>query len=224
MRKYLLILMTAFILNLPGFAMAHMPSKIDGTKVPSLSPMLAKVTPAVVNITVEKIALASVDDPFPQPDPTAKKQTELGIGVGSGVVIDAKKVFVVTNAHVVSDSRIILVTLKDGRRFRAKLVGKDDGFDIAIILIPASAHLVSIPFGDSDQLKVGDFVTAIGSPFGFTQTVTSGIISALNRIEPQIEGFQSFIQTDAPINPGNSGGALVNMRGQLVGINTAIYT
>ena len=117
----------------------------------------------------------------------------------------------------------MIVTLKDGRHFRAKLVGKDDGFDIAIVRIPAK-NLHALPFADSDKLRVGNFVAAIGSPFGLTQTVTSGVISALNRSHPQLEGFQSFIQTDAPINPGNSGGALVNLQGQLVGINTAIIT
>jgi len=224
LRHLVLLGATTMALSLPLFASAHMPSKVDGKTIPSLSPMLSKVTPAIVNITVEKVSPANADNPFSPPQPGKPHARQYGIGVGSGVIINAKKGLIVTNAHVVSDSRIILVTLKDGRRFRAKLVGKDDGFDIAIVRIPPSAHLSRIPFGDSDQLKVGDFVTAIGSPFGFTQTVTSGIISALNRIQPKIEGFQSFIQTDAPINPGNSGGALVNLQGQLIGINTAIYT
>ncbi len=189
---------------------AHLPSNI------SMAPMLAIATPAVVNIAVEK-SLPNTDENALNSPPRK------AFGVGSGVIFDAKKGLIVTNAHVVSDEQIMVVTLKDGRRYRAQLVGKDDGFDIAIIRIP-SIHLTALPFGDSDQLKVGDFVAAIGSPFGFTQSVTSGVISALNRVEPKIEGFQSFIQTDAPINPGNSGGGLVNMQGQLIGINTAIFT
>lgn len=201
------------IVILPAITLAHIPANLpNGQPMPSLAPMLAHVTPTVVNITVLKASS--------QPDPTNASKT---MGVGSGVIFDAAHGLIVTNAHVIHNQKLIVVTLKDGRHFRANLVAKDDGFDIAIVHI-AAKNLQALPFGDSDQLKVGDFVSAIGSPFGLTQTVTSGVISALNRSQPQIEGFQSFIQTDAPINPGNSGGALVNMRGQLVGINTAIYT
>lgn len=205
----------------PCITLAHIPTAINGKSIPSLAPMLKKVTPAVVNIVVDKKIPLAKQQEFMQ---ASKQKAPLhAITVGSGVIIDAKQGLIVTNAHVVSDAKFMLVTLKDGRRFRPKLVGKDDGFDIAILRIHAT-NLTSIPFADSNKLQVGNFVAAIGSPFGLTQTVTSGVISALNRSEPKIEGFQSFIQTDAPINPGNSGGALLNLQGQLVGINTAIIT
>ncbi len=208
-----------FFLLLPFTALAHIPTNIS---TPSLAPMLTKVTPAVVNVAVEKMVPPAkkllADGRIGQ-----AKKPEYLTGVGSGVIFNAKVGLIVTNAHVVDHAKIIVVTLKDGRRYRARLIGEDSGFDIAIIKIPAH-NLKAIHFADSDNLKVGDFVVAIGSPFGLTQTVTSGVISALNRSEPRIEGFQSFIQTDAPINPGNSGGALINMRGQLIGINTAILT
>jgi len=183
----------------------------------SLAPMLEKVTPAVVKINIEKDSSLVV--PFEQ----TKTPTSEQVGLGSGVVINAQQGLIVTNAHVVTRAKIIVVTLKNGRRYLAKLIGEDDGFDIAVIKIDAG-NLTALPIGDSDALQVGDFVAAIGSPFGLTETVTSGVISALNRSEPKIEGYQSFIQTDTPINPGNSGGALVNMKGELIGINTALIT
>lgn len=182
----------------------------------SLAPMLDKVTPSVVKITTEK-------EHFPAPFDENKTPPSAEVGLGSGVIVDAHEGLIVTNAHVISQAKIIVVTLKNGRRYLAKAIGEDDGFDIGVIKINAP-DLVSLPFGDSDQLQVGDFVAAIGSPFGLTQTVTSGVISALNRSEPKIEGYQSFIQTDTPINPGNSGGALVNMKGNLIGINTALVS
>ena len=178
----------------------------------TLAPMLAQITPAIVNIAVEK-----------EPSSSADQSNLKNIAVGSGVVFDAKRGLIVTNAHVVKDQRVMLITFKDGHRDRGELVAKDEGFDLAIVRVQ-NKNLTDIQFADSDQLKVGDFVAAIGSPFGLTQTVTSGMVSALNRDEPQLEGFQNFIQTDAPINPGNSGGALVNMQGQLIGINTAIFS
>ncbi|QHG92374.1 PDZ domain-containing protein [Coxiella endosymbiont of Amblyomma sculptum] len=185
--------------------------------------MLNRTTPSIVNIIVEKFIL--------QPSGALRrlenKQNFLVpkkvLGVGSGVIIDAQKGYIITNTHVIKDQKLMLVTLKDGRRYRAKIIGKNKGFDLSVIQIKAK-HLTEIPFGNSDQLKVGDFVVAIGSPFGLTQTVTYGIISALNRQEPRIDNFQNFIQTDAPINPGNSGGALIDLQGRLVGINTAIVT
>lgn len=184
----------------------------------SLAPMLKTVLPAVVRINVQKISLIRS---FQTEKP--RRQKNDSVTVGSGVIIDAEKGLIVTNAHVIAHSNMLIVTLNNGRRYRANLIGEDDGFDIAIIQIHAS-HLTSLSLGDSDQLQVGDLVAAIGTPFGLNQTVTSGVVSALNRSEPKIEGFQSFIQTDTPINPGNSGGALVNMKGELIGINTAIYT
>lgn len=215
--KHLWYISFALLINIPTFCLAHTPVT-SNPKIPTLAPMLANVTPTIVNIAVDKVLPNQLN-----PDNQNAKPQKNGevFGVGSGVIIDAKQGLIVTNAHVIQNARIMVVTLKDGRRYRAGLVGQDPGFDIAIIKIPAQ-HLKNISFGDSDKLKVGDFVAAIGSPFGLTQTVTSGVISALNRSEPRIEGFQSFIQTDAPINPGNSGGALVNLQGQLIGINTAI--
>ena len=211
-------ILISLLLIIPGLSWAH-PIANPNSKIPnSMANMLKKVNPAVVNIAVEKV-MSGEEEPFELRNKPPRKE----LAVGSGVIINAKEGLIVTNAHVVQDEKIMIVTLKSGRRFRAKLIGKDSGFDIAIIQIHAK-QLTSIPFGDSDQLRVGDFVAAIGSPFGLTQTVTSGVISALNRSQPKIEGFQSFIQTDAPINPGNSGGALVNMQGQLIGINTAIFT
>lgn len=184
----------------------------------SMAPMLDKVTPAVVKLTVERESSLVPPGEEDQNRPQTKE-----LGLGSGVIIDSQQGLIVTNAHVVSQSKIIVVTLKNGRRYIGKLIGEDDGFDVAIVKINTK-NLNSIPFGDSDLLQVGDFVAAIGSPFGLTQTVTSGVISALNRSEPKIEGYQSFIQTDTSINPGNSGGALVNMKGELIGINTALVS
>lgn len=218
MKKLLTLLL---LLPLSAFA-ASMPTKTNG-KPANLAPMLKKVTPAVVNIMVEKKPTLVSEDDTPLDSPKKKSPPHPSIAIGSGVIISAKNALIVTNAHVVSHEKLMIVTLKDGRRYHANLIGEDDGFDIAILHIKAT-NLKSIPFGDSDKLQVGNFVAAIGSPFGLTQTVTSGVISALNRSQPKIEGYQSFIQTDAPINPGNSGGALVNLKGQLIGMNTAIIT
>jgi serine protease Do/serine protease DegQ len=148
-------------------------------------------------------------------------ETRPQISAGSGVIIDAANGYVMTNAHVVKDAREVLVTLKDNRRLPAKLVGADPGTDIAVLRVEPK-NLVDVDFGDSDALQVGDFVIAIGNPFGLGQTATSGIVSALGRSGLSMEGYEHFIQTDASINPGNSGGALVNLKGELVGINTAI--
>ena len=220
MKKILIGILTLF-LSLPLISSAQGMASENKSPIPSLAPMLKKVTPAIVNIAVEKvIAQKPSHDSHHDPlSPNLKKT----IGVGSGIIIDAEHGLIVTNAHVVRNQKVMLVTLKDGRRYHAKLVGTADPFDIAIIQIPAK-HLSAIEFGNSDKLEVGDFVVAIGSPFGLTQTVTSGVISALNRATPQIEGFQNFIQTDAPINPGNSGGALIDMHGKIIGVNTAILS
>ncbi len=196
----------------PTLATAHVPINTNTKPMSTLAPMLAKAAPAVVNISVEKEITAHGK---------GSKVIAKALAVGSGVIINAKKGYIATNAHIVSDQKVMLVTLKDGRRYRAKLIGQADGFDVAIIQIHAK-NLKQMPLANSSKLKVGDFVVAIGSPFGLSQTVTSGVISALNRATPKIEGFQNFIQTDASINPGNSGGALINMSGQLVGMNTAI--
>jgi serine protease Do len=185
--------------------------------VASLSPMLKEVTQSVVHIAVEKGGRPSLEN-------RAKgKKNEEHLSVGSGIIINAKDGIIITNAHVVDHAKVIVVTLKNGKHYYGDLIGEDEGFDIALLHIRAH-DLTEIKFANSNQLEVGDFVAAIGSPFGLSQTATSGVISALNRSEPKIEGYQSFIQTDAPINPGNSGGALVNLKGELVGVNTAIIS
>lgn len=143
------------------------------------------------------------------------------MSAGSGVVIDAARGHILTNHHVVGNADHISVTIQDGRRFTAKLLGRDEATDLALLQVDAS-DLTALPLSDSDQLRVGDVVLAIGNPFGLGQTVTSGIISALGRSGLAAEGFENFIQTDAPINPGNSGGALINTKGELIGVNTAI--
>jgi serine protease Do/serine protease DegQ len=215
----------AFALIAAGAA-AQIPSGTplrDG--VPTLAPILEKVTPAVVNIAVLQVSPEEQNpmlrDPFFRRFFGMPGQSEPQIAAGSGVIVDASNGYVMTNAHVVKDAREVLVTLKDNRRLPAKLVGADPGTDIAVVRVEPK-NLVDVKFGDSDALQVGDFVIAIGNPFGLGQTATSGIVSALGRSGLSMEGFEHFIQTDASINPGNSGGALVNLKGELVGINTAI--
>ena len=195
--------------------------------VPTLAPLLENVTPAVVNISVATMAPQRHNplfrDPFfrrffdlPDDAPARPRQS-----AGSGVVVDAARGFVLSNHHVVARAESVMVTLKDNRRFEAEVLGSDPGTDIALLRIEADG-LTALPMGDSDALAVGDFVIAIGNPFGLGQTVTSGIVSALGRSGINVEGYEDFIQTDASINPGNSGGALVDLHGELVGINTAI--
>ncbi len=192
----------------------------------SIAPMLDKVTPAVVNIAVKShttIHNPLLQDPFFRQffDMQDVPQQRVQMSAGSGVIVDAGRGLVLSNHHVVKGADEILVTLKDRRHFRARLVGADPGTDIALLRIDAD-NLTALPIGDSELLRVGDFVAAIGNPFGLGQTVTAGIVSALGRSGLKIEGYENFIQTDASINPGNSGGALVNFQGQLIGINTAI--
>lgn len=209
-------------------ALAVPPAVIENTKViPGISSMLSVVMPAVVNVTVMGEVRGNYsprirnNNPAQPPanggSPYFRQFTE----IGSGVIVEASKGYIVTNAHVVADAKIITITLNDGRRFKARLVGSDRLSDIALLQIKAD-KLSAVSIGDSDALKVGDFVAAIGNPFGLQQTVTSGIVSALHRSDLGIEGYENFIQTDASINPGNSGGALVNLKGELVGINTAL--
>ncbi len=201
---------------------------IGGQPLPSLAPMLERVMPAVVNInskTRVRVRNPLMDDPFfsqffgLQNAPRERIEQALG----SGVIIDAVKGYVLTNNHVIEGADDIAVTLHDGRTLKAQLVGTDPDTDIAVIRIPAQ-NLSALPLADSNQLRVGDFVVALGNPFGLGQTVTSGIVSALGRSGLSGLGYQNFIQTDASINPGNSGGALVNLRGELVGINSAIFS
>ena len=227
MKKTIHTLAAALAMSAASLAAhAAMPIPVDGRGLPTLAPMLATVTPGVVNISVLSRDPAESNpllrDPFFRrffniPDQQARPQQS----AGSGVIVDAARGLVLTNHHVVKDAQEIVVTLKDRRELKARLVGADPGTDVALLRI-APDRLTAMKFGDSDALNVGDFVVAIGNPFGIGQTVTSGIVSALGRTGLGIEGYEEFIQTDASINPGNSGGALVNLRGELVGINTAI--
>jgi Do/DeqQ family serine protease len=200
------------------------PVTIDG-KVPTLAPLLEQVTPAVVNIAVLSRSPEQnnpmLRDPFFRRFFGLPEQSKPQISAGSGVIVDARNGYVLTNHHVIKDAEQIAVTLKDGRRLQGKLVGSDAATDIALLKVEGN-DLKALSLGDSDALRVGDYVMAIGNPFGLGQTVTSGIVSALGRTGLNIEGYEDFIQTDASINPGNSGGALVNLKGELIGINTAI--
>jgi Do/DeqQ family serine protease len=210
-------------------ARAVIPQLEDASGMPTLAPLLEKITPAVVNISV--VSRVPVEenplfrDPFfrrffdlPQLPPAQPR-----VSTGSGVVVDVVRGYVLTNEHVIAVGEEIFVTLKDRRTLEAELVGSDPGTDIALLKIEPR-NLTALTFGDSDALRVGDFVIAIGNPFGLGQTVTSGIVSALGRSGLEIDGYEDFIQTDASINPGNSGGALITLKGELVGINTAIVT
>lgn len=203
--------------------------KLQSNGIPSLAPMLEQVTPAVVNIStrgwVENRQNSLLSDPFFRRffDLPSRPKTRETQSLGSGVVVDKKNGYILTNNHVIQNADEITVTLRDRRTLEAKLVGTDPETDIAVIKVDAK-DLTQLATADSRHLQVGDFVVAIGNPFGLGQTVTSGIVSALSRSGLGIEGYEDFIQTDASINPGNSGGALVNLKGQLVGINTAILS
>lgn len=211
----------------PTLATAALPMHLDGEPLPSLAPMLEYTTPGVVSISVAGTHEVKQQVPdafkffFGQRRGQQQAQERPFRGLGSGVIIDAKNGYVVTNNHVIDQADEILVTLKDGRQIEAKKIGTDAASDIALLQIKAD-DLTAVKIADSDDLRVGDFAVAIGSPFGLGQTVTSGIVSALGRSGLNIENLEDFIQTDAAINSGNSGGALVNLRGELIGINTAI--
>ncbi|MBF0626843.1 MAG: Do family serine endopeptidase [Magnetococcales bacterium] len=209
---------------------AGLPFAVDGQKLPSLADMVERVIPGVVNIaTTSHVSVPDhplFNDPFFRRFfdlPAQGNRQRESKSLGSGVVIDAKQGYVLTNQHVIDKADAISVTLRDGSSLQAKLVGVDKETDVAVIQVPAKG-LQAVPLGDSDALRVGDFVVAMGNPFGLGQTVTSGIVSALGRKGLGIKGFEDFIQTDASINPGNSGGALVDLAGKLVGINTAILS
>lgn len=226
-----LSLLSAAILSAGVFlaspsAQASLPLSVNGQQLPTLAPMLEKVTPGVVSIKVSGSKQVNRRaDPFDfffgNPRSRSRSQTRPFSGLGSGVIIDADQGYVVTNNHVIADANKMLVTLEDGREFEANVIGTDEKSDIALLQIEAD-DLTAIKLADSNKLRVGDFSVAIGNPFGLSHTVTSGIISALGRSGLNIEGYEDFIQTDAAINQGNSGGALVNLRGELIGINTAI--
>jgi serine protease DegQ len=228
--KYLVLAVIAALVAVSARIDAQpvIPVAAEASPRPSLAPLLKRVTPAVVNISVTATSQSAdnplVLDPFlrrffdlpAQPSRPLQKQA-----VGSGVIVDAAKGYVLTNHHVVENAQEISVTLTDGRTAKADLVGSDQGTDVALLKVNAK-ELTAIELANSDQLQVGDYVVAIGDPFGLGQTVTSGIVSALGRSGLDVEGYEDFIQTDASINPGNSGGALVDLDGKLVGINTAI--
>ncbi|HAE8236999.1 TPA_asm: PDZ domain-containing protein [Salmonella enterica subsp. houtenae serovar 44:z36[z38]:-] len=233
-----LALSVGLTLSAPFPALASIPGQVPGqAALPSLAPMLEKVLPAVVSVKVEGTAAQSPKVPeefkkfFGEDLPDQPSQQFEGLG--SGVIIDAAKGYVLTNNHVINQAQKISIQLNDGREFDAKLIGGDDQSDIALIggddqsdiallQIQNPSRLTQIAIADSDKLRVGDFAVAVGNPFGLGQTATSGIISALGRSGLNLEGLENFIQTDASINRGNSGGALLNLNGELIGINTAI--
>jgi serine protease Do/serine protease DegQ len=225
--RYLIALLMLFTLSAHAALPTH---DSQGQAVPSLAPMLDKTIPSVVNIfTRTRVAVQQsplLSDPFFRrffsvPDAQPRERVEQSLG--SGVVIDGNNGYIITNHHVIDKADEISVNLHDGRTLKATLIGSDPETDIAVLKVE-NGELAALPMSDSDKLRVGDFVVAIGNPFGLGQTVTSGIVSALGRSGLGIEGYEDFIQTDASINPGNSGGALVNLRGELVGINTAILS
>jgi serine protease DegQ len=230
MKMPLLLCLLCCLLPLPLTPSAHaaLPASVEGEPLPSLAPVLERVTPSVVNIYTQtrvRINNPLINDPFFRrffniPD---QPQERVAQSLGSGVIVDADEGFVLTNNHVIAGADEISVTLADGRSFQAEVIGTDPDTDLAMVRIP-SENLQALPMADSSNLRVGDFVVAVGNPFGLGQTVTSGIVSALGRAGFRGLEFQNFIQTDASINPGNSGGALVNLRGELVGVNSAIFT
>jgi serine protease DegQ len=226
--RTLLALTAGLVVAYPASAPAGIPIFGD---VPTLAPVVDKVVQGVVNIAVSGSEQVRMQNPFMNdplfrqffqiPEQGLRQQVQ---AAGSGVIVDADNGYILTNNHVVSvgtDDQVIEVTLKDKRHFKAKLIGRDPETDIAVLKIDAE-HLTAVSFADSDKIRVGDYALAVGNPFGLGQTVTSGIVSALGRTGLGIEGYEDFIQTDAPINPGNSGGALVDLHGELIGINTAI--
>lgn len=230
MKKLMLLFLAASVLSATILAPAHaqIPFSNEYGNTPTLAPMLEEVTPAVVNISVEGRRVTRQRMPeafrffFGPNTPSEQTREQPFRGLGSGVIIDAKEGYVVTNNHVINDATEITVTLKDGHQFDAGVLGRDAQTDIALLKIKNPRDLTSIQIGDSDNLRVGDFVVAIGNPFGLGQTVTSGIVSALGRGGFGADRLENFIQTDAAINSGNSGGALVDLNGNLIGINTAI--
>ncbi len=224
-------LATLWTANLP--AATSLPAMVGGTPVPSLAPMIKRISPAIVNVatrgTIRERSPQNplLDDPlfrrFFDVPPGADSRERPFQSAGSGVIFDAKRGYILTNAHVIENANEITVTLQDGRDLKATVVGSDEPSDIAVLKVKP-VDLTQIALGDSSKLQVGDFVVAIGNPFGLHNTVTSGIVSGLGRSNINSDGYEDFIQTDASINPGNSGGALVDLRGQLIGINTAILS
>jgi Do/DeqQ family serine protease len=233
--KFAAAALAAAVIGAPAFVgePAHAAPPADAAPMPSLAPMVKRISPSVVNIATrgtikEQGRNPLLDDPFFrrffEAPPDAKPHERQFQSAGSGVIVDAKNGYIITNHHVVENASEITITLLDNRSFTAKVIGTDEGADIAV-LQAKQPNLVAIALGDSTKLEVGDYVVAIGNPFGLQHTVTAGIVSGLGRngISPD-GGYEDFIQTDASINPGNSGGALVNLRGELVGINSAILS
>jgi Do/DeqQ family serine protease len=223
----------ATLVSVPGYAAGPAPVA-DAAPMPSLAPMVKRISPAVVNIATRGTIKEEpgqrnplLDDPFFRRffdvPPDSKPRERQFQSAGSGVIVDAKNGYIITNHHVVENASEITITLLDNRTFAAKVIGSDEGADIAV-LQAKQPNLIAMALGDSTRLEVGDYVVAIGNPFGLQHTVTAGIVSALSRTGINPEGYEDFIQTDASINPGNSGGALVNLRGELVGINSAILS
>src|SRR5579885_2463825 len=221
------VLLTLSIAAVMGIAPAAAQQAALVPSQPTFAPLVEKVAPAVVNISV--LSRSPVEDNPLLRDPFFRRFFDLPdpdkippqMSAGSGVIVDANKGYVLTNHHVVDKATEIAVTLRDRRQFKAKLIGSDSATDIALVQIEAD-RLTQLPLADSDNVRVGDYALAIGNPFGLGQTVTMGIVSALGRSGINAEGYEDFIQTDAAINPGNSGGALVSLNGELIGINTAI--
>jgi Do/DeqQ family serine protease len=223
----------AIIFPVPSHAGTPAPVA-DAAPMPSLAPMVKRVSPAVVNIATRGTIKEEpgqrnplLDDPFFRrffdAPPDSRPRERQFQSAGSGVIVDAKNGYIITNHHVVENASEITITLLDNRSFSAKVIGSDEGADIAV-LQAKQPNLIAMALGDSARLEVGDYVVAIGNPFGLQHTVTAGIVSALSRTGINPDGYEDFIQTDASINPGNSGGALVNLRGELVGINSAILS
>ncbi len=223
----------AIVVVRPAYAASPAPVA-DAAPMPSLAPMVKRVSPAVVNIATRGTIKEEpgqrnplLDDPFFRrffdAPPDSRPRERQFQSAGSGVIVDAKNGYIITNHHVVENASEITITLLDNRSFSAKVIGSDEGADIAV-LQAKQPNLIAMTLGDSARLEVGDYVVAIGNPFGLQHTVTAGIVSALSRTGINPEGYEDFIQTDASINPGNSGGALVNLRGELVGINSAILS
>ncbi|MGB1311535.1 MAG: trypsin-like peptidase domain-containing protein, partial [Leucothrix sp.] len=219
-RVLALIASILFALPLNNVAIAALPSSVNGVALPSLADMLERVLPAVVDISTEGSSGASKPQGSYQ-RLFGARMPENARGTGSGIIIDKKNGYIVTNAHVIFGASKIKVKLADGREYAAKIIGTDTEADVGVLKIKPE-RLKAIRLANSKKLRVGDFVVAVGNPFGLGQTATSGIVSALGRSGLGVEAYENFIQTDAPINPGNSGGALVNLRGELIGINTAI--
>ncbi|MCG2672591.1 trypsin-like peptidase domain-containing protein [Bradyrhizobium sp. GCM10023182] len=226
--RWLSLAMLVLTLTVSQPAAGQIPDLKTGGSLPTLAPLVRQVTPAVVNISVH--GRVREDNPLYR-DPLFReffdvpRQIEKEVSAtGSGVIVDAQRGYVLTNNHVVEGTSAVQITTKDGRQFSAKVVGRDPPTDVAVLQVQNPTGLKALAFGDSDALEVGDFVLAIGNPFGLGQTVTSGLVSALGRTGLGKQGYEDFIQTDAAINPGNSGGALVSLRGELVGINSAIIS